>query len=150
MTSNFPGRSGQPAWTKWFGEADVMSEQMDALTELVRQHVGAGRRWSTREFAAVAVDPESGWSPSKSLLGKIIGGQGYNVTPQLVSAIAAGLGLPREVVAAAAHLQIIGYAAEELATGAPAVVLRELGVQSGGDSKVRAIAARWDQEEARG
>lgn len=123
-----------------------MPQQRDALTEIVRQHVGAGRRMSTREFAAVAVDPESGWSPSKSLVAKIIGGQGYDVTPQLVSAVAAGLELDREIVAAAAHLQVIGYTVAELAKGAPAKLIRVIGTEPGSDDKARAVAERWDAE----
>lgn len=121
-------------------------EQQDALTELVRQQVGTGKRWSTREFAARAIDPETGWSPSKSLLGKIIGGQSYTISPRLVSALAVGLGLPREVVAAAAHMQVIGYTAEELTGGAPAVVLKRLGAQGAGEKAVQ-VAARWEREE---
>jgi hypothetical protein len=108
-----------------------MAEQRDALTELVQQHVGRGKRWSTREFAARAIDPSSQWAPSKSLVGKIVAGQGYDITPELVGAIAVGLGLPREIIAAAAHLQLIGYEEAELAAGAPAVVLRKLGAASG-------------------
>jgi hypothetical protein len=122
-----------------------MPQQRNALTELVRAHVGAGRRMSTREFAAVAVDNESGWSPSKSLVAKIIGGQGYDVTPQLVSAVAAGLRLDREVVAAAAHLQVIGYTETELSSGAPAKLLKVIDAE-GTDDKARAIAERWDRE----
>ncbi|MFJ9468372.1 hypothetical protein [Streptomyces caniferus] len=125
-----------------------MPEQRDALTELVQQHVGVGKRWSTREFAAVAVDPESGWAPSKSLVAKIIGGQGYDITPHLVSAVAAALELPRDIVAAAAHLQVIGYAEEELAGGAPATLLRTIGSPPGSDAKARAVAARWDADAA--
>lgn len=124
-----------------------MPQQRDALTEIVRQHVGAGRRMSTREFAAVAVDPESGWSPSKSLVAKIIGGQGYDVTPQLVSAVAAGLGLDREIVAAAAHLQVIGYTAGELTKGPAAQLIRVIGAEPGSDDKARAVAERWDAEQ---
>ncbi|WP_405712763.1 MULTISPECIES: hypothetical protein [unclassified Streptomyces] len=123
-----------------------MPEQRNALTELVQASVGAGRRMSTRDFAAVAVDPETNWSPGKSLVGKIIAGQGYNITPQLVSAFAVGLGLPREVVAAAAHLQAIGYTAEELADGAPAVLIRTLDSEAGIGPKARAVAERWDAE----
>lgn len=133
-------------WTYAFGEAEIMPEQRDALTELVKQHVGAGKRWSTREFVALAVDPETDWAPSKSLLAKIIGGQNYNVTPQLVSALAVGLELPREIVAAAAHLQVIGYAAEELANGAPATLLRTIDRAARGDAKARAVAERWEAE----
>lgn len=126
-----------------------MPEQRDALTELVKAHVGSDRQWSTREFAAAAVDPDSGWSPSKSLIGKIIDGQGYNITPQLVSALAAGLELPREVVAAAAHLQTIGYEAEQLADGPVATVIRVIDRPAGQPMpRAKAIADKWDTESA--
>ncbi|MFJ8755630.1 hypothetical protein [Streptomyces cyaneofuscatus] len=125
-------------------QRDAQTEQRDALTELVRASVGTGRRMSTREFSAAAVDGETGWSPGKSLVAKIIGGQGYTVTPQLVSAVAVGLELPREVVAAAAHLQTIGYTVEELADGAPATLIRHLDAAAG--PKSRAVAERWDAE----
>lgn len=124
-----------------------MPEQRNALTELVQQHVGTGRRFSTREFAAAAVDAESGWAPGKSLIAKIIGGQGYNVTPQLVSAIAAGLDLDRSVVAAAAHLQVIGYTAQELTKGAAATLIRTIGAEPGATEKAEAVAERWANDE---
>ncbi|MEV6836816.1 hypothetical protein AB0N17_20290 [Streptomyces sp. NPDC051133] len=101
---------------------------------------------STREFAAVAVDPETGWMPSKSLIGKIVAAQGYNITPQLVSAIAAGLELDRAIVAAAAHLQVIGYTDDELSTGAPAKLIRVIGSNAESDEKAQAVADRWDAE----
>ncbi|MFF7365667.1 hypothetical protein [Streptomyces sp. NPDC008125] len=123
-----------------------MPETRDALTELVQAHVGTGRRMSTREFAAAAVDDESGWSPGKSLVAKIINGQNYTVTPALVSAVAVGLELPREIVAAAAHLQTIGYAATELASGAPATLIKTLDAPDGVGPRARAVADRWDAE----
>jgi hypothetical protein len=101
---------------------------------------------STRDFAAVAVDPDTGWAPSKSLVAKIIGGQGYNITPQLVSAIAVGLGLDREIIAAAAHLQVIGYTEAELSAGAPAKLIRAIGAEDGPTDQARAVAERWDAE----
>ncbi|WP_241721096.1 hypothetical protein [Streptomyces lydicus] len=125
-----------------------MPEQRDALTELVKQHVGTGKRWSTREFAAVAVDPETGWAPGKSLVAKIVGGQNYTITPKLVSALAAGLELPREVIGAAAHLQTIGYTTEELTGDAPATLLRTIGPVAGSAEKARAVADRWEAEAA--
>lgn len=123
-----------------------MPQQRDALTELVKAHVGSGRRMSTREFAAVAVDPETGWAPGKSLVAKIIGGQGYRVTPQLVSAVAVGLGLDREIVAAAAHMQVIGYTDAELSGEAPARLIRVLDAEAGSDGRAREIAERWQRE----
>lgn len=124
-----------------------MPQQREALTELVKAHVGTGRRMSTREFAAAAVDPESGWSPSKSLIGKIVNDQGYDITPQLVSALAVGLGLDREIIAAAAHLQVIGYTDAELSGGAPAQLIRVLGAEGQATDKARAVAERWDAEQ---
>jgi len=124
-----------------------MPQQRDALTELVKAHVGAGRRMSTREFAAVAVDPESGWAPSKSLVAKIIAGQGYDVTPQLVSAVSVGLGLDREIVAAAAHLQVIGYTDAELSGGAPANLIRTLDAETEATEQARLVAERWERED---
>lgn len=124
-----------------------MPEQRNALTELVQQQLGPGKRYSMREFAAVAVDPETGWAPSKSLLGKIYAGQGYNITPQLVSALAVGLDLPRDVVAAAAHLQVIGYTAEELTRGTPATVIRTLDAAGRRADKAEAVAERWANDE---
>ncbi|MGA5489612.1 hypothetical protein ACPCK1_17870 [Streptomyces pseudogriseolus] len=124
-----------------------MPQQRDALTELMKAHVGRDRRFSTREFSAVAVDPDTGWSPSKSLVAKIIGDQGYDITPQLVGALAVGLGLDREIVAAAAHLQVIGYTAAELTKGAPARLIREIGVEGEPTDKAQAVAERWDAEQ---
>ncbi|WP_330349756.1 hypothetical protein [Streptomyces sp. NBC_00582] len=124
-----------------------MPQQRNALTELVKAHVGAGRRMSTREFAAVAVDPDTQWSPGKSLVAKIIGGQGYDVTPQLVGAVAVGLGLDREIVAAAAHLQVIGYTDDELSTGAPARLIRTIDAEGESTEKAQAVADRWDAEQ---
>lgn len=123
-----------------------MTVRRDAVTELVSRYVGEGRRFSTREFPLVAVDPESGWAPSKSLIAKIINGEGYKISPQLVGALAAGLGLSREVVAAAAHLQVIGYEESELESGSPARILRTLGEEPG--AAERDIAARWEVEES--
>jgi hypothetical protein len=126
-----------------------MPQQRNALTELVKAHVGAGRRMSTREFSAVAVDPDTGWSPGKTLVGKIINNGGYDVTPQLVGAVAVGLGLDREIVAAAAHLQVIGYTDAELSKGAPARLIRTIGAEPGDDStsKAQAVAERWESEQ---
>ncbi|MEU5974360.1 hypothetical protein [Streptomyces sp. NPDC047315] len=122
--------------------------QRDALTELIVAKVGATKegKMSTRQFALRAVDPDTGWSPSKSLVGKIIQGLGYDVTPQLVSAVAVGLGVSREVVAAAAHFQVIGFVESELEGDAPARLLHQLGLNLSDLPKSRAVADRWESE----
>ncbi|MFI9463844.1 hypothetical protein [Streptomyces xiamenensis] len=123
-------------------------EQRAALTELVRQRVGErgrGGRLTQRDFLKIAIDPDTGYRPSLGLLGKISRGGHFEARPELISALAAGLRLPRAVVAAAAHLQLLGYEESELADGSPAVLLRELG--DGTDEGVaRAVAERWRQE----
>lgn len=86
----------------------MVAERCDALTALVQEQVGTGKRYSTRAFAELAVDPESGYSPGKSLIGKIIGGHSYQISPELVRALATGLSLPPGQVARAAAQQFIG------------------------------------------
>ncbi|WP_405799339.1 hypothetical protein [Streptomyces sp. NBC_01506] len=124
-----------------------MPEQRDALTELVRQYVGAGKRWSTRDFSERAVEPGTGWSPSKSLIGKIIKGDSYTINAHLVSALAIGLDLPRDVIAAAAHFQVIGYTASELSGDAPVTLLHKLGERPADTSKSQAVAQSWVDDE---
>lgn len=121
-----------------------MTQQLDALTRLVRQHVGTHtgeNKMSIAQFQAKAIDPDSAYQPSNGLIGKIVRGEKYKVTPELVGALAAGLGIPREIAAAAAHFQLIGYSEEELKGGAPATVLKRLDVEPGAPE--RAVAERW-------
>ena len=124
-----------------------MAEQRDALTELVQQHVGTHtdpNKMSVAAFLEKAVDSDSSYRPSNGLVGKIVRGEGYKITPQLVGAVAAGLGLPRDIVAAAAHLQLIGYEETELQDGAPAALMRRLDVEPG--EPERAVAKKWASE----
>lgn len=121
-----------------------MAQQRDALTELVQAHVGThtgSDKMTVAAFHKKAVDAESGYKPSTGLIGKIVAGDTYKITPQLVGAIAAGLGIPREVVGAAAHLQLIGYTESELQDGAPAKLMLRIGASAG--SAERDIAKRW-------
>lgn len=128
-----------------------MAQQRDALTELVQRHVGThtgSDKMSVAAFCKVAIDPDSGYQPSNGLIGKIVRGDSYTITPRLVGAIAAGLGLPREVAAAAAHLQLIGYEETELRGGAPAALIRRLDAEPG-DAE-RQIAERWQADRDTG
>jgi len=124
-----------------------MAESRDALTELVQQHVGkhtGTSKMSVTAFLQKAVDPDSGYRPSNGLIGKIVRGQSYGINPELIGAIAAGLDLPRSIVAAAAHLQLIGYEAAELEGEAPAELMKRLDVEPG--EPERAVAERWASE----
>ncbi|MGP4084139.1 hypothetical protein [Streptomyces sp. KR55] len=121
-----------------------MAQRRDALTELVQQHVGTHtgpEKMSVAAFCSKAIDPDTGYQPSNGLVGKIVRGQSYTIDPKLVGAIAAGLGLPREIVGAAAHLQLIGYEEAELEGGAPAALMRRLGAEPG--EPERAVAEKW-------
>ncbi|WP_052433239.1 hypothetical protein [Streptacidiphilus carbonis] len=95
-----------------------MAQDSRALTKLVKAHAGPGGRHTVRAFAELAVDPATGYSPSSSLIGKIIKEQTFKITPQLISALAVGMELDREEVAAAAHAQYIGYGVSDLAPDA--------------------------------
>lgn len=128
-----------------------MAERRDALTQLLQQHVGThrGGRLTVAAFVERAVDPDTGYRPSNGLVGKIIDGGSYKITPELISALATGLEIPRDVVAAAAHLQLIGYEEHEMA-GAPQVrLLREIGTD-GDTPKVQAVADRWAEADPTG
>ncbi|MEU0659641.1 hypothetical protein [Streptomyces lavendulocolor] len=84
-----------------------------ALTRLVQAQVGDGRPLRIREFAERAVDPETGWAPSKSLVGYIVAGHQVKVTPSLVRAVAAGLDVPLRRVQIAAAEQYLGLILED-------------------------------------
>lgn len=85
-----------------------MPDQNDALTRLVQEHVGRGRRLTVRAFEEQAVDPVSGRRLSKSLAGNIVQGHQIKVTPEVLRAIAAGIGESLSTVRAAAIEQYIG------------------------------------------
>ncbi|MBU8549753.1 hypothetical protein IMX12_13135 [Streptomyces sp. Babs14] len=98
-------------------------------------------------FVSRAVDADTGYRPSTGLVGKILGGGKFTITPELIGAVAAGLNLPREIVAAAAHLQVIGYEETELKGGAPAMLIRRLDAEPG--EPERGTAERWAAETGR-
>ncbi|MEV8623362.1 hypothetical protein [Streptomyces sp. NPDC051079] len=90
-----------------------MPEQADALTRLVQEHVGEGRALTVRAFADRAVDPHSGTTISKSTAGNLVQGHRIKITPEVLAAIAAGLGLPLASVQAAAMEQYVGIVVDD-------------------------------------
>jgi len=86
----------------------TMTAQRETLTDLVSASVGPGGRWTYVAFQKRAVDPETGYSPSTGTIQKIREGALVKINPELVRAMAAGLGLPVARVGRAAHHQYIG------------------------------------------
>lgn len=90
-----------------------MPDQTDALTRLVQEHVGEGRALTVRAFAERAVDPASGTRVSKSTAGNLVQGHQIKITPEVLGAIATGLGVPLAEVQAAAMRQYVGIVVDD-------------------------------------
>ncbi|MFD6531542.1 hypothetical protein [Streptomyces sp. NPDC060184] len=90
-----------------------MPDQTEALTRLVQEHVGEGRDLTIRAFAQQAVDPETGTTVSKSTAGNLVTGHRIKITPEVLRAIAAGLGVPVADVQAAAMAQYVGVVVDD-------------------------------------
>ncbi|MEU2799010.1 hypothetical protein [Streptomyces sp. NPDC007117] len=90
-----------------------MPDHSDALTRLVQEHVGDGRALTIRAFAQAAVDPKSGTSISKSTAGNLVQGHSVKITPEVLGAIAAGLGVPLAQVQLAAMRQYVGVVVDD-------------------------------------
>ncbi|CAM5719016.1 hypothetical protein [Streptomyces fumanus] len=95
-----------------------MPDQDDALTRLVQEHVGRGRPLTFRAFEEQAVDPVTGYRISKSTAQELTRGHQIKVTPQVLRAVAAGLGEDPAKVRAAAIRQYIGIEVSTVDAGA--------------------------------
>lgn len=122
-----------------------MTSTPETLTELVAARVGAGRALTYRAFEDRAIDPQTGYHPSKGTLWKVAKNQPIKLSPDLIRAIAAGLGLPTERVQRAAAFQYTGYVATELRGG---TALHEPGITPEQMPKAQAALERWAAEEA--
>lgn len=110
-----------------------MAEHDDALTRLVQQHVGRGMRLTFRAFEELAVDPETGRRISKSTAENIAKGHQIKLTPEIVRAVAAGLGLELQDVREAAIRQYVGMVADD-----------PFGTESGDDDAVVRVVHELD------
>lgn len=90
-----------------------MPDQSDALTRLVQEHVGDGRAITIRAFAQHAIDPETGTTISKSTAGNLVQGHSVKITPEVLRAIAAGLGVSFAQVQMAAMRQYVGVVVDD-------------------------------------
>lgn len=87
----------------------MTTRDAETLTQLVSARAGKGKPDTFEQLANRSVDPETNYRPSANLVWKIASGQDVKMNPPLVKALAAGLGLPPERVAAAAHRQFLGW-----------------------------------------
>ncbi|MFE5630641.1 hypothetical protein [Streptomyces sp. NPDC056543] len=130
-----------------------MPDQMDALTRLVQEHVGEGRALTVRAFAERAVDPVSGTTISKSTAGNLVQGHRIKITPEVLGAVAAGLGRPLAEVQAAAMRQYVGVVVDDpfdTPRGDDDVVVRvahEPGKTADDMPAVRAFLERAERED---
>lgn len=121
-----------------------MTTEPETLTRLLADRVGDGEQLMTyRAFERKAIDPKSGYRPSRSTLWKIRNGEPIKIDERIVGAVAAGLGLDLLRVQAAAAYQYTGFVASDVAGG---VAVHELG-RKPGPRAAEAIAG-WDKEEA--
>ncbi|MET7857104.1 hypothetical protein ABZS81_07725 [Streptomyces sp. NPDC005318] len=77
--------------------------------------VGEGRLLTIRVFAERAIDPVTGTTISKSTAGNLVTGARIKITPEILGAIAAGLGVPLRLVQAAAAEQYVGLVLDDSA-----------------------------------
>lgn len=95
------------------------------------------------------VDPETGYQPSRTTVWKFASyerAETVKISPPLIRAVAAGLGLPPHRVQAAAAFQYTGYVTSELAGG---TAVHMPGVDTSKAPKAKAIMDAWAEEESR-
>ncbi|MEE4545541.1 hypothetical protein V2S66_26685 [Streptomyces sp. V4-01] len=120
-----------------------MTSQHETLTELVASALANGLTY--RAFHDRAVDPASGYRPSMATLHKVSEGRSIRVTPELVSAIAAGLRVAPLRAQRAASFQYAGLPATAVGGGE---VLREPDAPLVPLEPERALIQDWDEKEA--
>lgn len=112
----------------------MTTRDTETLAQLVSEQAGEGKRYTFKQLANRSVDPESGYSPSPNLVWTIAGGKSVKMNPGLVRALAAGLGLPPQRVADAAHRQFLGWYSSEPSA--------EVTGTEGGEDVVYRVAAK--------
>lgn len=121
-----------------------MTTAAETLTDLVSARVGEGRDLTYRAFEDRALDPATGYRPSRDTVWKIAKGKPVKVSPELVRAVAAGLSLPLSRVQAAAAYQFTGFVASQVGG---ATVVHDPGVSPADMPLTRATVERWGEEE---
>lgn len=120
-----------------------MTREAETLTDLVAARVGDGAQLMTyRAFAQAAVDPGSGYRPSRATLWKIRNGEPIKMDPRIVGAVAAGLGVALERAQAAAAYQYTGFLPAVVGGGG---AVSEVGSEPG--ERAQKTIEQWDAEE---
>jgi hypothetical protein len=98
----------------------MTTRDTETLAQLLKERVGErGSGTSYEDISRRAIDPDSGYQPSASVLWNVAN-RGVKINPKLVGAIAAGLGLPVERVQAAAAREYLGWQVSHPASQGPA------------------------------
>lgn len=124
-----------------------MTREPETLTELVAARVGVPGGMTYRTFEERAIDPASGRRVGKSVLWKIANGQQVIVTPEVVSAVIAALGLPEARVRAAAAYQYTGLVLGESVGG---YVLHDPAVDADTPATEKAVRQQRERAEREG
>lgn len=118
-----------------------MTSEQETLTRLVAGALDDGLTY--RALERKAVDPETGYRPARATIWKVVKGQSIQLTPELVRAIAAGLGVPATRAQRAAAFQYAGYVPQDVDG---ATVLRDADAPDVDLAAERDIVARWDKD----
>lgn len=121
-----------------------MTVQHETLTELVAEALGNGLTYDA--FEAAAVDKESGEKPARATLWKVAKGLPVQITPELVLAVARGIGVSPERAQRAAAAQYVGYYSPTPVDGGTA--LRDPDAPDAPLRPERALVADWDAKAA--
>lgn len=86
----------------------------DLVSERAGKGPGRGSKLTFEQLSDQSIDTETGYKPSANHLWRISAGHDVKMNPQLVRAIAAGLGVDVTRVRAAAARQFLGWEAADL------------------------------------
>lgn len=122
-----------------------MTSDPETLTQLVVAALEGGLTY--RALESRAVDPETGYKPSRATLWKVAKGQEIILTPKLVQAVAAAIGVSPERAQRAAAVQYAGYTPVGADGG---TVLRETDAPASDLTPERSLIKEWDDLESNG
>lgn len=120
-----------------------MTTNPETLTQIVADALEDGLTY--RALEDNSIDPQTGYRPAKSTLWKVSKGHSVQLSPELVRAIAKGLGIEPLRAARAAAVQYAGYIPEDVAGG---TVVRESGAPASDLAAERNLIKLWDDEDS--